>query len=543
MTSFANQAISQHLNDYIIDDGLSICNLETGQIINVDPIQCKMTGYSEAELTSQQLFEFIHPDSLNLFDSFLDTLRADKEFYCQAIAQRKDGSCFDIEVRAVACLYDGKPHGLITMQDISQRKAAEVALAESEAYHRNLLEQSSMGLLLCRMNGEFVYANQAFAGILGRENEDLSVLSYWEITPEKYAPQEQIQLQSLSKTGRYGPYEKEYIHKNGSLIPVRLSGRIVERHGEKFIWSSVENISDRKAAEAIILQKSQELEKALTQLQTTQLQMVQREKMATLGNLVAGVGHEINNPMGFLNGSINNAKDYIQELFEYLAIYHSQHPPNNKVQDVADDIDLEFILEDLPRLLESMTTATTQIKSISRSLRIFSRAETKEKVSIDLHDGLNSTLLILKYRLKATECRPAIEVKKDYGELPEIKCFSSQLNQVFMNILANAIDALEEASEGHSFEDLEDNPQHITIRTSVDNQHIKISIADNGLGIPKKDQARIFNNLFTTKAIGKGTGLGLAIARQIIVETHEGSIDVISDIDQGCEFCIYLPIT
>ena len=181
-------------------------------------------------------------------------------------------------------------------------------------------------------------------------------------------------------------------------------------------------------------ERTAELQAALDQLYQSQLQLVQHEKMASLGNLVAGVAHEINNPIGFLSGSIHNAKDYVQDLLSHLALYQQHYPDApSPVQDHAAEIDLEFLSHDLVKLLDSMTGATERIKSISTSLRTFSRADTEHKVSADLHEGIDSALLILKYRLKANEHRPAIQVIQDYGDLPRVDCFSGQLNQVFMN--------------------------------------------------------------------------------------------------------------
>ncbi len=286
----------------------------------------------------------------------------------------------------------------------------------------------------------------------------------------------------------------------------------------------------------------QQAQEYTQQLEQSQLQVVQSEKMASLGNLVAGVAHEINNPIGFLNGSISNAKDYVQDLFEYLETYHQQQPPTDEVEELAQNIDLEYLLEDLPKLLESMQRATDRINGISTSLRTFSRADTDHKVSANLHEGLDSTLLILKYRLKANDCRPAIQVTKDYGNLPTIECFPGQLNQVFMNILANAIDVFDEKAQTQSFKELEANPQKITIRTQIESNQVYIRIRDNGKGMGKHEQAKIFDHLFTTKEVGKGTGLGLAIARQIMVEKHNGSLNVWSEPGQGAEFCVSLPI-
>ena len=189
-----------------------------------------------------------------------------------------------------------------------------------------------------------------------------------------------------------------------------------------------------------------------------------------------------------------------------------------------------------------MKGATDRIKGISTSLRTFSRADTDHKVGANLHEGLDSTLLILKYRLKPNEHRPAIDVIQDYGELPLIECFPGQLNQVFMNILANAIDMFDEVAQTQSLEELKARSQKITIRTEIIDRQVQISIRDNGKGMTEAVQAKIFDHLFTTKGVGKGTGLGLAIARQIVAEKHGGSLDVQSELDQGTEFRIRLPI-
>lgn len=305
-----------------------------------------------------------------------------------------------------------------------------------------------------------------------------------------------------------------------------------------------QKVSEKEQAEALITEKNNALENAFEKLQTAQLQTVQNEKMATLGNLVAGVAHEINNPIGFLNGSINNAEDYIQDLFEHLAIYQKQQPPTEAVQESAEEVDLDFLLEDFPKLLKSMRGATDRIKVISTSLRTFSRADREHTVSADLHEGLDSTLLILKYRFKANEYRPAIEVIKDYGDLPEVACFPGQLNQVFMNILANAIDMFDEMALETTFEDLESHPQKVMLQTAVaaDQKAVEVCISDNGKGMSEAVKSRIFENLFTTKAVGKGTGLGMAIAHKIVVEAHGGAITVHSKPRQGSEFCIRLPL-
>ncbi|MEH2135261.1 trifunctional serine/threonine-protein kinase/ATP-binding protein/sensor histidine kinase [Nostoc sp.] len=291
------------------------------------------------------------------------------------------------------------------------------------------------------------------------------------------------------------------------------------------------------------LEYAQQLEAALQEVQRAQLQIVQSEKMSALGNLVAGVAHEMNNPLGFIAASLKQAKPTITEITQHIKLYQESFPnKNNEILNHAEEIDLDYSLEDLPKIIDSMSMACDRLKNISTSLRTFSRADQDYKVPFNIHQGIDSTILILKHRLKANEQRPAIEVITNYGDLPQVECFPGQLNQVFMNLIANAIDALDESNQGRSFEEIKVNPNCIKITTSVENDLVKVAITDNGKGISKEVQSKIFDHLFTTKDVGKGTGLGLAIARQIVTEKHGGAIEVNSKPGEGTEFAIQLPI-
>ncbi len=294
-----------------------------------------------------------------------------------------------------------------------------------------------------------------------------------------------------------------------------------------------QQVADRTAA----------LSQSLQDLKQAHVQLINSEKMSMLGNLMAGVAHEINNPVGCLNGNIHPARNYIEDLLHLINLYETQFPdPGPTITEEIEAIDLDYIREDLPKLIDSMALGINRIKEISASLRTFVRADTDEKVNFDLHEGLNSAVLILRHRLKANEHHPAIEVKTDYGPLPPLHCFPGQLNQVFINLLANAVDAIDEANQGKTYAEIKENPKGIAIQTAAQNDQIVIMIKDQGHGMTPEIQSRIFDHLFTTKAVGQGTGLGLSIAHQIIVERHGGTIACQSELGKGTTFTITLPI-
>ncbi|QLE41924.1 GAF domain-containing protein [Nostoc sp. C052] len=310
--------------------------------------------------------------------------------------------------------------------------------------------------------------------------------------------------------------------------------------------------------------QTQKLQQALHELQLAQTQLIQSEKMSSLGQLIAGVAHEINNPVNFIYGNLKYVAEYAQDLLHLLAKYQKVLPvAPPELESELDNIDLEFIMQDLPKLLDSMKLGTSRIVEIVQSLKNFSRHDEAEMKAVNIHDGIDGTLMILHHRLKADVRRPAIEIIKDYAKLPFIECYPGQLNQVFMNILANAIDALEESMENwevksspqspipitpypqrgpHLPQSPVPNPQ-ITIRTkAIDHQWIVVRIADNGPGMKEEVIRRIYDPFFTTKDIGKGTGLGMAISYQIVVDRHGGMLKCRSKPGEGTEFWIQIPI-
>lgn len=314
------------------------------------------------------------------------------------------------------------------------------------------------------------------------------------------------------------------------------------------VLRQADELADLNAAlqhsEAQEREKAMQLEQALQELRQTQTQLIHNEKMSSLGQLVAGVAHELNNPVNFISGNLTYASEYAENLLELVELYVKHYPsPHPEVQDKAEEVELDFLLEDLPKLLASMKLGAERICKLVHSLRNFSRLDESEMKPVDIHEGIDNTLVILNNRFKAKPEHPGIQLLKEYGDLPSVECHASQLNQVFMNLIANGIDALEERDRDRSFAEIAANPSTITIRTeTVGDNGIAISIKDNGSGMPEKIQSKIFDPFFTTKPVGKGTGLGLAISHQIVVEKHKGQLHCISTPGGGTEFRIEIPL-
>lgn len=289
--------------------------------------------------------------------------------------------------------------------------------------------------------------------------------------------------------------------------------------------------------------KSQELETALRELKQTQANLIQAEKMSSLGQMVAGVAHEINNPIGFIYGNLKYARDYANDLLKIVQLYRDTYSkPTPKISEAIEELDLDFLMVDLPKLLDSMKVGAERIREIVKSLRTFSRLDESDMKRIDLHENLESTLMILQPRLKKTSEHPAINLVKDYGELPLIECYAGQLNQVFMNLLANAIDALEERDKTRTESEIIINPSTINISTKMlENNWVQIRIQDNGIGIKPDAISKIFDPFYTSKPVGKGTGLGLSISYQIIVDKHHGTMRCTSESQKGTEFIVEIP--
>jgi two-component system NtrC family sensor kinase len=305
-------------------------------------------------------------------------------------------------------------------------------------------------------------------------------------------------------------------------------------------------IEELKSSKQELEKRGQALEKLLTELRATQTQLVESEKMSALGILVAGIAHEINNPVSFIYGNLAYAKTYTQDLLKLVDIYQQEYPePPESIQKLVTEIELDFLKEDYGNLLQSMSLGAERIYDIVGALRTFSRLDEAEHKEADLHTGLDSTLSILGHRLKPNKHHNGITIAKHYGDLPRVQCYPGKLNQVFMNILSNAIDALETAMGVEDWETADsthtlENPS-ITIETAVADGNIVIRISDNGPGIPADIMQKLFDPFFTTKPMGKGTGLGLSISYQIVVEQHRGKLLCNAD-KNGTIFTVVLPM-
>ncbi|MBD1901581.1 PAS domain S-box protein [Trichocoleus sp. DQ-A3] len=437
-----------------------------------------------------------------------------------------------------------------------ERKREAVVWAQNEGKWRSLLQNSSNLITILEADGTIKYASPAIEGILGYKQKELIGKNTFDLVhPEDVSLVKNDFQGVLENSTTALSIEFRFQHKDGSwrYIEATHSNLVMDAPGVRIVVNS-RDITDRKLAETALIQseaqlrdKAAQLEQALYELQQTQSQLVQTEKMSSLGQLVAGVAHEINNPVSFIYGNLPYATEYTQDLLHLVHLYQQEYPqPTPAIQEAAEALDIDFLSEDLPKLMNSMQVGAERIRQIVLSLRNFSRLDKAAREPFDLHNGIDNTLLLLQHRLKPKAGRTEIQIVKEYDNLPRVDCYAGQINQVFMNILSNAIDALEESIINGEWSvasrKTTDIPT-IRIRTELANDNkVVIQITDNGPGIPSEVQQHIFDPFFTTKPVGQGTGLGLSISYQVVVEKHGGVLKCQSAPEEGTEFCIELPV-
>jgi PAS domain S-box-containing protein len=456
-------------------------------------------------------------------------------------------------------------------------------LQKTEERFRTIFEDAPIGIAIATIEGgQMVDGNKAFYTTLGYTAAEFQTLSFHQFTHPEDLIQDVQQLQKLL-AGELDSYqlEKRMLRKDQTLVWVNLTATLLHDAAGKPLYSlgMIENITEAKRDEVVRRQaevalrrsesqyraKAQELQQALHDLQQAQTQLVQSEKMSSLGQLVAGIAHEINNPINFIYANLAYANQYQADLLRLLHLYQTHYPqPVAEIQAEAAEIDLNFLATDFGRILESMRVGSNRIREIVLSLRNFSRLDEAKMKPVNIHEGIDSTLVILQSQLKERRIRkpdldylrPTITVVKDYGELPLVECYAGQLNQVFINLLTNAIDALEtrcthDALQARTALQAQGSgasirppaePPTIWIRTEyLTQEQIAIHITDNGLGVPPELKQKLFDPFFTTKQVGEGTGLGLSISYQIVVDQHRGRLSCNSANHQGAEFVVQIP--
>ncbi|KPQ38992.1 MAG: MASE1 domain protein [Phormidium sp. OSCR] len=433
-------------------------------------------------------------------------------------------------------------------------------LHKSQNRLSQLLEAMPVGVCVHDRHGRMLYRNQTAQRLLGDVESDLEQFAqhyrlYQADTSDLY-PLEQLPGQ-LALSGQSVRRDDLELRQLGKTIPLDMASTplLDESGAVEEVIVAFQDIGDRKEAQKLladynqtlenqVVQRTTELQKTLSQLQRTQAQLVHTEKMSSLGQLVAGVAHEINNPISFIFGNIRYTREYIDDLLQLINAYQQIYPdPDSSIQTLAEEIDLPYLVEDLQRILESMNSGAERIRNIVLSLRNFARLDESKTKVVNLHDGIESTLMVLQSRLKSQRNRPEIKIIKNYGNIPKLDCYASELNQVFLNILNNAIDAFNNHGDSSINSRLNQEPT-ISIETKTKEKNtIMIKIKDNGTGMSQSVAHRIFDPFFSTKPVGSGTGLGLSMSYQIIVEKHQGQLYCQSELGQGTTFTIELPLS
>lgn len=538
-------------------DSMTITTFGSGILIDVNDSFLSMIGYSREEVIGQtvpQLNIWVRVEDRVNFRRILEEKGVVRNHECEF--QMKSGSVVVCLLSAELINLDGELCMVAVMTDITDRKHAEEALRES---------QRALATLMSNLPGmAYRFRNDADRSMEFVSEGCYQLAGY---SPEEFIGTRQISLSELTHPDDRDTFCNAVEVALRENRPYQLTYRITSKSGEvKWVWEQglgvfsesgelialeglITDISEQKRSEEALVrsqteltQQKLQLENTLHELQQTQAVLIHTEKMSTLGQMVAGVAHEINNPVSSVCGNLVHLSHYTDDLLDLLALYQENFvQPPAAIQDKIEEIELDFLLEDLPKAMSSMQVGADRIREIVRSLQIFSRKDDNKMSSVNLHEGIDGTLLILQSRLKARGSHPEIAVIKEYGNLPLVECYAGKVNQVFMNLIGNAIDAIEEYNQGRSIVEVKANRSKIKIKTEIQNSNVIVRISDNGPGMPEEVSQQLFDAFFTTKPAGKGTGLGLSISDKVVKE-HGGKLSCVSAPGQGAEFIIELPI-
>ncbi|MDQ2096876.1 MAG: PAS domain S-box protein [Tychonema bourrellyi B0820] len=538
-------------------DPMTITTFADGRLIEVNDSFLSMIGYSLEEAllyTVPQLNIWVKPEERVKFRSILQEKGVVRNHEYEF--RVKSGAVVVCLLSAELIDLDGELCMLAVMTDITDRKHAEEALRES---------QRALATLMSNLPGmAYRFRNDTDRSMEFVSEGCYELAGY---SPEEFTGTRQISLSELTHPDDRDTFCNAVEVALRENRPYQLTYRITSKSGEvKWVWEQglgvfsesgelialeglITDISEQKRSEEALVrsqteltQQKLQLENTLHELQQTQAVLIHTEKMSTLGQMVAGVAHEINNPVSSVCGNLVHLSHYTDDLLDLLALYQKNFlQPPAVIQDKIEEIELDFMLEDLPKAMSSMRVGADRIREIVRSLQIFSRKDDNKMSLVNLHEGIDGTLLILQSRLRAKGSYPEISVIKEYGNLPLVECYAGKVNQVFMNLIGNAIDAIEEYNQGRSLVEVKANRSKIKIKTELQNSNAIVRISDNGPGMPEEVSQQLFDAFFTTKPAGKGTGLGLSISYKVVKE-HGGKLSCVSAPGQGAEFIIELPI-